>query len=91
MDVIKMGIASSNFTEKDLLALKKKIDEGKDKIAEMKGKQKYLLKELAEKWGCKSIEEAEKTLVKTQAELDSISSKLDALLDDIEDKYIDDE
>jgi len=92
MDVIKMAIRSSKkLTEKDLIALKKKIEDGKAKIAEMKGKQNYMLKELSDKWGCKSMEEAEAILIKMQSNLDDISCKLDAILDDIANKYTDDE
>ena len=47
MDVIKMAIRSSKLTEKELFALKKKIEDGKAKIAELKGKKDYMLKELA--------------------------------------------
>ena len=50
---------SRTLSEKELLALKKKIEEGKAKIAEAKGKKNYLMSELATKWGCKTIEEAE--------------------------------
>ncbi len=85
-----MATRSSNImSEKDLLALRKKIDDGKSKLAEMKGKQKYLLTELATKWGCKTIEEAEQKAAKYQKELDDISCTLDALLADIADKYSD--
>lgn len=84
-----MEILSSKFTEKDLMVLKKKIDDGKSKIAEIKGKQNYLLKELAEKWGCKNLKEAEKVLIDIQSKLDDISSKLDVLLAEIASTYSD--
>ena len=91
MGVIVMATRSSKFTEKDLLALKKKINDGKSKIAEIKGKQDYLLKALMEQWGCKNVEEAEKYLVKIQSNLDSVSSKLDAILEEIAITYSNDE
>lgn len=86
-----MATRSSKFTEKDLLALKKKINDGKSKIAEIKGKQDYLLKALMEQWGCKNVKEAEKYLVKIQSNLDSVSSKLDAILEEIAITYSNDE
>jgi predicted nuclease with TOPRIM domain len=91
MDVIKMAIRSSKLTEKELFALKKKIEDGKAKIAELKGKKDYMLKELSEKWGCKDLEEAEKTLAKIQSNLDTVSSKLDSLLEEIAQSYSNDE
>lgn len=86
-----MAIQNSRIlSEKELLALKKKIEEGKAKIAEAKGKKNYLMSELATKWGCKTIEEAEKKLLKCQKELDTLSVKLDSLLEEIANKYADD-
>ncbi len=77
----------AKFTEKDLLELKKKIEAGKSKISELKGKQDYLMKELSESWGVKSIEDATKLINTLQKKLDAVTAKLDDILEEIADKY----
>ena len=91
MDVIKMANRSLKLSEKELLGLKKRIEDGKAKIAELKGKKDYMLKELADKWGCNTLEEAEQALTKIQGNLDTISDKLESLLDEIAQVYMNDE
>lgn len=82
-------MSKRTFTENDLIRLKEKIDEGKSKISELKGKQDYLMKELADSWGVKSIEEANKLITTLQKKLDEVSSKLDELVDEIAENYTD--
>lgn len=70
--------------ENDLLKLKKDIDEAKQKYSEHKGKKEYLLKELKEKWGCSTVEQAKKKLEKMDAEIDDLASKIEEGLKEIE-------
>ncbi len=84
-------MAKRTMTEADLMELKKKIEAGKTKISELKGKQDYLMKELADSWGVKSVEDANKLVASLQKKLDDVSNKLDEILDEIAENYTDDE
>lgn len=46
------------MTEKELLRVKKQIEDAKQKTSELKGEQTSLLKRLKVEWDCGSVEEA---------------------------------
>ena len=75
------------MTEKDLLRLKKDIDEAKNTLAELNGQKGTLTKQLKENWGCSTIEEAEKVLKKMQIEIEKIQEDIDSGISELEEIY----
>ena len=75
------------MTEKDLLRLKKDIDEAKNTLAELNGQKGTLTKQLKENWDCSTIEEAEKVLKKMQIEIEKIQEDMDSGISELEEIY----
>lgn len=75
------------MTEKDLLRLKKDIDEAKNTLAELTGQKVTLTKQLKENWDCSTIEEAETFLKQTQAEIEEIQEAIDSGISELEEIY----
>ena len=75
------------MTEKDLLRLKKDIDEAKNTLAELNGQKGTLTKQLKENWDCSTIEEAEKVLKKMQIEIEKIQEDIDSGISELEEIY----
>ncbi|MFA5398805.1 MAG: hypothetical protein WC346_22515 [Methanogenium sp.] len=72
---------------KELLEMKKKIENGEKKEIELKTRKETLLENLSSKYGCGSVKEAkallnknEDAIKKEQKELDSIYQELEELL-----------
>lgn len=75
------------MTEKDLLRLKRDIDEAKNTLAELTGQKVTLTKQLKENWDCSTIEEAETFLKQTQAEIEEIQEDIDSGISELEEIY----
>ena len=75
------------MTEKELLNLKKQIEEAKTKVAELEGTRKHLMKELKDDWSCNSVEEAEKKLNKMESDLDKLRTQIDKGIEELTEKY----
>jgi len=75
------------MTEKDLLQLKEQIDQAKESIAEFTGKLKYLQQELKEKWGCNTIDDAEKKVGELGEDIEKLEDEIETAMADIEEKY----
>ena len=75
------------MNEKELLKLKEKINNAKSEVSELKGQEKYLIKELKENWNCDSIEAAKKTLKKLEVDVLQINQKIDEGIQELEEKY----
>ena len=75
------------MTEKDLLRLKRDIDEAKNTLAELTGQKVTLTKQLKEEWECSTIEEAETILKKTQDEIEEIQEDIDSGISELEETY----
>lgn len=75
------------LTEKQLLELKKKVDEAKTKSTELTGQKNALIKQLKKDWGCDSIEEAEKKMKKFEKQIESIDEQIEKGIEEIEEKY----
>jgi hypothetical protein len=73
--------------ERELLNLKKKVDQAKTAVAELTGQKNYLAEELKTTWKCKSIPEAEKMLIKMEKELDVTRTELEDKIQYIKDTY----
>ena len=59
-----------------LLRLKDDYDGAKTHLAELQGKQKYVDEQLKAKWGCSSVEEAQKVLADMESELDNLARQI---------------
>jgi len=75
------------LNEKDLLKIKSDIDQAKSKVSELTGKKKHLLQELKDKWGCSSIEEAEKMVKGLEREIKGLEIKVSTITEEIKEQY----
>lgn len=73
--------------ERELLSLKKKIDQAKTQVAELTGQKNYLMEDLKTTWKCRSISQAEELLLKLEKELECSREELAAAIQAIEEKY----
>ncbi len=75
------------MNETELLRLKEKIDSAKTQVAEYEGEKKSILASLLERFGCKTLKEAEAKAAKMQEEIDNMQIDLDGGIAEIEKKY----
>jgi len=75
------------MNEKELLELKKEIDEAKTEISELKGTRKQLMKDLKENWDCTTLEQAEKKHEKLGEEITELSNKIEKGVEELNEKY----
>lgn len=61
----------------ELLAIKKRIEQRKENLQNLKGKEQLLLEQLKEKYGCTTIKEA----IKELSRLSKNTEKLKTLID----------
>ncbi|MFA5152433.1 MAG: hypothetical protein WC554_07750 [Clostridia bacterium] len=74
------------MTEQQLLQAKRKVDEAKTRVSELKGQQNALLNQLKNDYKLKNLEEL-KTYIKTEnVKLDKISAQIERGLQELE-KY----
>lgn len=73
--------------EQDLLNLKKKVEESKQKVSELRGHQNALMKQLKDDWKCKSVENAEKKLKSMKTEIERLDESIEEGIKEIEEKY----
>lgn len=73
--------------EQDLLLLKKKIDDAKNDVAELRGRHKHLLDELKTEWDCKDIDAAEKKLVQLKKDQEKLEKSIEEAVSELQDKY----
>lgn len=74
------------MTEQQLLDLKKQIDSAKQRQAELTGKKKALMEQLAE-LGCKSVAEADKRIAQLQKQIEKLEEEKEKGIKEIEDNY----
>jgi hypothetical protein len=72
---------------KNLSLLKKKIDDGKTERDKTKGMLDANLKAIENKFGCKTLEEAEKELAKIKAKLEKLESVILQDYEELKAKY----
>ena len=75
------------MTEKDLLALKSKVDEAKTEVTRLKGKEQYLMQQLKETWDCATVDDAQKLLKKMNKELETMNASIETGMEELEEKY----
>jgi uncharacterized protein YukE len=73
--------------EKDLLRMKKEIDETKTEIAELKGKQNHLQEELKTGWNCASVDEAKEQLKEMEEDMEKLDRQIQKGIEEIEENY----
>jgi len=73
--------------ERQLLKLKEEIDTAKTEVSELEGSKKTMLKDLLDRFGCKTLDEASAKLEKMAAEIEALQAQLDAGIQKIEEKY----
>ena len=71
----------------DLLDLKEKIDQAKEKSAELKGQLKGLTKELSDDWGCTNLAQAEKKVTEMETDITKLNDQIKAGVEELEEKY----
>ncbi len=72
------------MTENELLQLKKRIDDSKQDVAQLKGKKQALLGRLSDEWGCTTIKKAKVVLEDKRKELNDITERINENLSKLE-------
>jgi uncharacterized protein YoxC len=75
------------MTDQELLNLKKSIDNAKRQQSEMEGKKKALVETLNQKFGCKTIDQAEKKVESLSKEIDKLEKEKQELIEKLEKDY----
>ena len=68
------------MNERELLQLKKEIDEAKQKTSELKGERQALMKQLKEEWNCETIEQAQSKITEMSEQSTQLSNEIDMRL-----------
>jgi uncharacterized phage infection (PIP) family protein YhgE len=76
-----------DMTEQDLLKLKKKIEDAKSSVSELKGQQTATAKQLKDEFKCDTVEAGQEKLKEIDDKIDTINSKLDKGLKELEEEY----
>jgi len=75
------------MTDQDLLNLKKNIENAKRQQSETGGKKKALLETLNQKFGCKTIEQAEKKVAALSKGMEILEEEKNQLIKKLEQDY----
>ena len=73
--------------QQDLLDLKEKIDQVKEKASELKGRLQGLMKDLKDDWQCDTVEQAEKKIKLMETEVEKINEKIKKGVEELEEEY----
>lgn len=73
--------------EQQLLDLKQQIEDAKQSVAELKGEQTALLKQLKDNYKCNTIAEAEKKAQQMQEEIEKLQEQINEGCKELEEKY----
>lgn len=78
------------YTEKELIKIKKDIEKSKEELSEHKGQYSYLKEEIKKQFGCNSVQELidylhniETKNEKLQVEIDKLSERLTEELNEL--------
>lgn len=75
------------MNKQELLEIKNTIEEAKKEVSELQGKKKYLLQELNEQWGCKSIEDGLHKIAEMEKQVAEIEEKIDNKIRMLKNEY----
>ncbi len=73
--------------QQDLLDLKQRIDDSKEKAAEKKGQLNSLEKELKDTWGCADVKAAEKKIKELDNKVTELNTKIKEGVETLEETY----
>ena len=76
------------MTDKELLRLKKKVDNAENEEQQLKGERKAILANLKEDFDCSTVAEAKSARKKLKKKYESLSKKIERKLEEIENKYL---
>lgn len=75
------------MSEQDLFKLKRKVDDAKTSLAELKGTKKTLLSQLKTQFNCSSLKEAEEKYKGWTDEVEELSERITKSIDNIYERY----
>lgn len=78
------------MTETELLELKQQIDDAKSTIKNLEGRRDLLMEQLKEKWGLKTIAEAEKKVKSLETSIEKYDTQIEESTAELE-KQLEDE
>jgi IMP dehydrogenase/GMP reductase len=73
--------------ERQLLQLKKKVEDSKTTVAELTGQQTAVMKQLKDEYGCKTIEEAEEKVKTLNTKVTKINNRIDEGVVELKEKF----
>lgn len=73
--------------ERDLLRVKKEIEEAKSKVSELKGKKQGLMESLKKNWGCNTIPQAKKKVQKLEGQLADLGYEMEEGMQELQEKF----
>lgn len=76
-----------SISNKQLLALKSKVEEAKNEILRLNGQQQMLKKQLKTTWACNTIEEANIKLKKMRKDIIAMETQIEEGKNELEEKY----
>ena len=79
------------LTEKQLLKKKTELEDSKNKVAELQGEKKGLMKRLATEFGCEDIAAARLSVRAMKKSIEELDAQIEEKTNAIEEKYFNDE
>ena len=73
--------------EKELLELKESIEDAKQEVNRLEGRQEGLMQQLEKDWKCKTLKGAKKKLEELKAEIQEVEEKIQTGVAKLEEKY----
>jgi predicted nuclease with TOPRIM domain len=77
----------TNISIDELMSLKKKLEQKKEELQQLKGREKYLMDELKSKYNCCSLEEADELLNEKTSLLEKKKKSLQSKLTELQEQY----
>lgn len=75
------------MTEQQLIDLKEEITEAKDEINRLEGRKDWLMKQLKDEWGCKTLKQAKKKLQTIKEDILDYDEKIEAGVEKLKETY----
>lgn len=75
------------MTEKQLLDIKKDIENAKEELLKSKGRRQVLTDSLEKDFGCKTIEQAKKEYGKIKKDIEDLEARKEEKIEQLENEY----
>lgn len=75
------------MNEKELLELKEQIEDAKQEVNRLEGRQDGLMSQLQKDWGCKTLEQAKKKLEGLKDEIKDLEENIESGVAELEERY----